>query len=207
MLTKIDGQNTTPATHVRQEVSAMVLRRQNIVVRSPLNALEKQIKDRLDGIIAREESGRCLTRDRWTKEVKRVVTKLGHDLNWVVSVHGIREADDPQWLLDLVWVREYSDGKNTRVFLREIGLGMESEWNRSAEELDWDFQKLLAFRARLRLFVFEQKDRVAVEKIIKRCQRQIEGFDQSELGDRYLLAGCSNDEVTFKVVALTVKRR
>jgi len=184
----------------------MVVRKRIYVARSPSKTLEKNIKRCLDEIIAREESGKRLSREKWTKAVKRVVTKLGQDKNWVVSGHGIREADDSQWLLDLVWVKEYSDGRRKRAFIREIGLGMECEWNRSPEELDWDFQKLLAFRAHLRLFVFEQKDRGEVDKIIERCQRQIEGFDQSEPGDRYLLAGCSSDEDTFKVVALTVKQ-
>ncbi len=171
-----------------------------------MRSLEKTIHAHLNGIIEKEENGRRLSRDEWTKAVKQAVTEIGHKARWAVTTHGVRESDDPQWLLDLVWAKEWAPaGEKKRAFLKRIGLGMECEWNRSDEELDWDFQKLLVVRADLRLFVFDQKQRDDVDRIIERCKMQIEGFDQTQPGDRYLFVASWTDCEKFKATAVVAR--
>jgi integrase len=166
----------------------------------PLRAIDREIRKALNDVVRRHDR-RKLSRSEWTRQVKQALSRLGRNRNFAVAAHGCSGTTDPEWLLDLTWAEEWGKG----AFLRQIVLAAECEWNRSDPEIDWDFQKLLAVRARLRLFVFDQKNRDEVERVMKRLGDQIRGFRDSRSGDRYLLAGSSSDSDVFQVVALVVE--
>jgi hypothetical protein len=170
----------------------------------PLTSLEQTIRKKLNDIVRRNDDVRKLNRTEWTKGVKQALGEIGRYRSLAVTVHGWEGATDRQWLFDMTWAKEWGKGKE---FLRSLILAMECEWNRTDEELDWDFQKLLVVRADLRLFVFNQKDKDAIEEKMARFKKQISGYRDTQDGDRYLLAGISNDASVFLVRALLAECR
>jgi len=170
--------------------------------------LEMEIVEGLNGIIKREiQDDRDYDRSEWTKNVKEVLAEIGRRHGCKVSASGIGNPDDSEWMLDMVWATECGeeDEEGRGAYLEEIILGMECEWNQSEEELDWDFQKLLAVRTKYRVFVFGQANERAVISVFKRCREQMLNFKQSQVGDRYLFAGCWNECVKFRVNLFEVK--
>lgn len=177
---------------------------------SALLPLEIEIVDGLNGIIEREiQDDRDYDRSEWTKSIKEVLAGIGRRHGYKVAASGIGNPDDSEWMIDMAWATECGekDEEGRGAYLEEIILGMECEWNQSAEELDWDFQKLLAVRTMYRVFVFGQANEKAVTNVFKRCREQILYFKQSQAGDRYLFAGCWNECRKFKVNLFEVKSK
>jgi hypothetical protein len=171
--------------------------------------LEIEIVEGLNGIIKREiQDDRDLDHKEWTKNVKEVLADIGRRCGCKVAASGIDNPDDSEWMLDMVWATECGkmDEEARGSYLEDVILGMECEWNYSTEGLDWDFQKLLAVRARHRLLIFEQRRKDDIDRIFKRCLEQITFFKQSIEGDRYLLVGSWRESEQFETKAFKVKR-
>jgi hypothetical protein len=144
--------------------------------------------------IAEKESWQW-KRGRWTIEIKERLCRLAHSLKSndlglnemkltvCATVEKGDEFDYGEWLYDMTWCIEDGNKRLLRVFL-----ALESELSPDSE-LDPDFQKLLQARAEHRIFIFQDKTIDDITQKIKIMKDQIEQFNFSQSGDRYLFAG------------------
>jgi hypothetical protein len=168
-----------------------------------LKPVERLIRRGLNEVVKSGDRGERWTRSEWTKHVKEAIFKIARKEH-VVTTHGLGDRTEPQWLFDMAWSVECGP---KYAYLQRLVLIAEFEWNRKAEDLYWDFQKLMVGRADYRLFVFDQKNKEEVSHFMDRFVEQISMYQGTQEGDRYLFAGSSTDEKTFLVKAFSVKRR
>lgn len=121
-----------------------------------------------------------------TKTVKKTFGDLGKKLQYDVAAAGYPEADEGEWLYDMVW---YS--VNDGLMLRQI-MVLESEFNPGgrgmmAAHVDGDFQKLVQARAEVRVWFVLIPDQEAARLHIANCKSQAQVFTGSLPGDTYVL--------------------
>jgi hypothetical protein len=172
-------------------------------VEGALKPIELLIRKELNAVVKSGDQAGNWKRSEWTKRVKEAVSKVGRARKYVITVHGLGDKTEPQWLFDMAWSVECGP---KRAYLQRLVMIAEFEWNRKEEDLDWDFQKLMVGRADFRLFVFDQKRKDDVKRIMDRFIEQISMYQGTQEGDRYLLAGSSTESTTFQVKAFSVKR-
>lgn len=148
--------------------------------------IELEVKEKIKLIpkTARAE-GWEWTRSLWTKSIKIELCNLAHQpgYGYIVSANECPGSDWQEWLYDMVWCKE------TREFLSFVPLVMESELNAPHELVDGDFQKLLLAKAKHRVWIFERTSQEEVQKSFESCINHIKNFEDSTIGDRYLLLG------------------
>lgn len=131
-----------------------------------------------------------------TKEVKTKLCQTGRCLDYRVAARDVddNDRDDKEWLFDVVWM---SLAWKPRRQLERIYLAVESEWGNCGDILD-DFEKLLVARSDVRLMIFQASNEVEVRKMFDLLEREAQGFEQSQAGDCYLLAGYDLRNSTFR---------
>jgi hypothetical protein len=146
--------------------------------------LEQRIMTTLQQIAAQAESENTdWPYPDWTSKVKAGLGMIAHDLpkcTWYASGGG--NTDGGEWLLDgVAW--QYDDrGQLNLPFV------LESEWRRTPNELERDFQKLMVIRSELRIMVFNEALKADAGKRFEELIECVKEFRDSVSGDRYLLA-------------------
>ena len=106
-----------------------------------------------------------------------------------VRASSSEEAHSGEWLYDVIW-RKMSGNK----FL-DVGLVLESEWEPSG--IEEDFQKLLLARAELRCMIFYSASKQSAKREIEDLINQVGEFSGSQSGDKYLFCAWLADEKRF----------
>ncbi|MCY4389848.1 MAG: hypothetical protein OXC18_22350 [Desulfurellaceae bacterium] len=147
----------------------------------------------------------------WTTAIKTALCQAGHGLNYLVAASLDRNRvvagcaggpDFGEWLFDLVWMFWHGEPQRQ---LNRICLVVESEWGNRGDIMD-DFEKLLVARSDVRLMIFQASNEVEVRKMFDLLEREAQGFEQSQAGDYYLLAGYDCEGSIFLWRELQVER-
>lgn len=125
----------------------------------------------------------------WTRDVKKRLHDLGQEQGFLVYPELVDKRFKHQWLFDLVWVEAKYDSK-TKAFdwqaTRGLKLACESEWGTGEVRILEDFLKLTFVVADIRLFVYENPERLRTQwhpvDLCKNACPLSKGF-------RYLLVG------------------
>jgi hypothetical protein len=140
---------------------------------------------RIDGMPA--SKGRRV----WTEAVIEAVSLVGKELGWRVC------PDYPDgeraWLYDLVWFRNaYERSPDER--LEEVGLVLESEWDKNFGQIRRDFEKLLIARCPVKVMIFDTRG-----DHLDRLMSGLQQYKSRDLGETYILAGFAdrNGEYRF----------
>lgn len=145
-----------------------------------LQNIEKAIVDAIEAIPSQFPAG---ARDAlWTQAVKRQLGNLGEQVGCSVCTSGFRGCFDGEWLFDLCWYINSSEGRLLRLLL-----AAESEWSRDLKAVRYDFEKLLVAKAQLKLMVF-QATGAAIEQTFRMLSVGIETYEGGSTGEIYLLA-------------------
>lgn len=134
----------------------------------------------------------------WTVELMRVIGTLGLEQGWAVCASKCRELFDGGWLYDLTW---YRNGPNDH--LRELGLVLESEWRRNLEFIKFDFEKLLAAKAPIKVLVFQDCNG-NLPQLWSFLETGIACFKPQGLHETYILAAYQEDKHEFTVRTIKV---
>ena len=136
-----------------------------------------------------------LTQKQWTEKVLITLCKLGKELGYTAWATGVPDeyCDGNEFLYDASWHETDNCG-------RTISLPMvaECEWGNSGE-VDYDFQKLLLARSKVRVMVYWIAQRENQEETCDRLRKHVGTFNGIE-GDTYLLIGqfYENTEDVFR---------
>ncbi len=139
--------------------------------------------------VAKTIGARLLSRDKdsntvWTLALKTVLMSLA-ERHSCLCFCSSREHHKSEFMLDFVWWEHTPD------FDRAV-LGRESEWGnprfteRRHEEVAADFEKLLSFKAPMKLLVFEAKSETMRENIHAEIRKYGTRFAQHVKGESYI---------------------
>ena len=142
--------------------------------------VERGICSALRGL-HQKEPRRCWRDGEWTLHVKHAVGTVGEEMGCKVYATRCRYRARGEWLYDMTWIREGSDGE-----LVDAPLVLESEWNRDG--VSDDFRKLLVARSRYRVMVLAAYDRVRAQEVVDGLVGQVRACTLTKPGDRYLFA-------------------
>ena len=136
----------------------------------------------------------------WTtqlfSELDRLAKELAEEL--VVDVRHDPRKGNPDWgefLCDVCFL--VTAGRHQQGYfapqnpLKKVLLVLESEWEKDAENILFDFTKLLIARAELRVFVCAV-DSKSFEPILEDIKAAINAFTQVAKSDRYLICNVSD---------------
>lgn len=127
----------------------------------------------------------------WTAAVKDAVCHVGHLQSTAttqisVCAAGCQNADEGEWLFDLCW----SSGRRDSDEFNALPLVMESEWCVERSEILRDFGKLLIAKSAIKLFVFQQSSRLALEAVVSNLRSHVDVFECGCVpSETYLIAG------------------
>jgi len=111
----------------------------------------------------------------WTKLLKKTITEIGHKRKLFVSTAGIDEADEGEWLFDLVWSElVYNDEKTV---VKNIPLVLESEISKiSFGGFKEDFDKLFFSPNSTKIFVTRtiRNDETILNECIEYAQKSVD---------------------------------
>ena len=131
-----------------------------------------------------EREAPALGRPDWTIEVKTTLCKLGKELGYTAWATGVPDEyrDGNEFLYDASWHETDNCG-------RTISLPMvaECEWG-NLGEVEYDFQKLLLAKSKVRVMVYWKLNRENQEETCDRLREHVGTFNGTE-GDTYLLIG------------------
>lgn len=113
-----------------------------------------------------------------TVAIKQEFRDIGRRLGYYVAASGCN-ADDGEWLYDLVWYVE-SNG-----FFVLQPLALESE-RHPDQRLDGDFHKLVQARAEVRLWICKLHSKQSLEEHLTIYKQQINCFAGTQSGDVYI---------------------
>jgi hypothetical protein len=130
----------------------------------------------------------------WTKAIKESLCELGSQKSFITCANGISNSTFEEWLFDVTWL-EYQDG-NLDLPLLSIPFAAESEWGDS-RAIRNDFEKLIVSRAKLRLMIFEKRDKQSVATEFDALSELVHAFQHDGLAATYLLAGFSGKDRGF----------
>ena len=127
-----------------------------------------------------------LTQKQWTKKVLITLCKLGKELGYTAWATGVPDQyrDGNEFLYDASWHETDNCGRTISLLMVA-----ECEWG-NAREVDYDFQKLLLARSKVRVMVYDagHANGDYQEEIHDRLRGHVETFNGTE-GDPYLLIG------------------
>ncbi|HLA36229.1 MAG TPA: hypothetical protein VJ001_15305 [Rhodocyclaceae bacterium] len=124
-------------------------------------------------------------RKEWTRSLKDALGCLGREQGFEICASGYPGAQEGEWLYDMSWVVLDRDNYGS---LKRLAVVVESEWAPDPQ-LDGDFQKLVQARADIRVWIFISANGAEVRNYIARCKKQVELFQGSISGDRYIFVG------------------
>lgn len=158
-----------------------------------------QICQTLESAVAEIHTAGLTGNTPWTKSIKRALAELGWDLGYDVCTGGFKPEIDSAWLYDLIWYEE-----NEKGFLIDVPLAVESEWKEKFSEIKFDFEKLLAARATLRLMICQCKSYYKKQRL-QYFRDALTAYRHRQPGDRYLIAllDFSHEEFHFELLILT----
>lgn len=148
-----------------------------------MDTLERSIVARINAISDRAIQEGWTSDHAWTGAVLLDLARLGHEYGFYVCGNGCTEYGQGEWLYDLVWLASEGD------YIRDVPLVLESEWSPNFRSISDDFMKLLVSRAGHRVMVFQQKTGTEVKKVLERLVMQVQSFQPTRTGDRYLFLG------------------
>lgn len=92
-------------------------------------------------------------KQEWTSTVKQVMHQLCQDHTGkdVADCYATISDVSWEWMLDVLW---YAYGEQGQEW---VLLGLESEWNDRGEGIVWDFRRLLATKAPIKIMLFEAR--------------------------------------------------
>ena len=149
--------------------------------------IELQIQAKLQSVaqsLNKRPDGEC------TIEIKKVLGALGSSIGCEVRSSGTSQHRSHEWLFDMTWVRLQDQA------ILDIELIVESEWH--PDGVQYDFQKLMAGRARHRLMIFSQKLKTLAQTAPDRLIAEIQNFRLTQPADRYLFAVWHNEGAAFE---------
>ncbi|MFZ5452748.1 MAG: hypothetical protein ACOZF2_12905 [Thermodesulfobacteriota bacterium] len=168
------------------------------MMKGEFDEIELKIKEILEKIAQQAVEDGGYTNEWWTKRIKSELCILGHEKGYSVSATGCERLEKApetgEWLFDLIWAK----GEGHPWIFREMPLARECEWPLNENEIWWDFEKLLVIRSKYRIFIFDKRKREDIERLFNEFNDAIHGFESSQKGDRYLLAGFSCEDNNFK---------
>lgn len=144
-----------------------------------LEKIEKQICDAIRPFAkyALEDE---LTDRQWTSEMKEIIGDIGRDNKYEVCATGFPDKFSSEWLFDITWYLNDSNGN-----LTDVPLVLESEWGPKIEEIKYDFEKLLVANAKYKVMIF-QGSTDDIPNIIDQLKQSIKNFKLIKKQDRYL---------------------
>ena len=151
------------------------------------DGIELQIQAALSSVahsLNKRPDGEC------TIELKKVLGSLGSSLGCEIRSSGTAQHYSHEWLFDMTWVRLQDQA------ILDIELIVESEWR--PDGVQYDFQKLMAVRARHRLMIFSQWTKKLAETAPNRLITEIQNFRLTQPADRYLFAVWHNEGTEFE---------
>lgn len=160
--------------------------------------IEERLRVQLDSVASKFGEGNAASDRVWTREIKSRLCALGQELHYDVCASGCDNANEGEWLYDLVW----SHGGDDEMWT--LPLVVESEWRTGMEDIKWDFGKLLAAKSPLKLFIFQQSTLSAATDTITMLKRLILAFRTVVPGERYLLAGYAWSDRRFAYETIVV---
>jgi hypothetical protein len=133
----------------------------------------------------------------WTIAIKKKLIDIAEKYNLSVNCNlngeKYKHNEGVEWLYDLII---YSSNKG---YFDEVYLVCESEWSFDFDEIDYDFEKLLFTRSKVRLLVY-QVSQANYDEYKNDFINEIEKSGSCLSGDVYLFAiyNISNDEFTVE---------
>lgn len=132
----------------------------------------------------------------WTKAVFKALSLLGEELGYTICSSASDGEYEGGWLYDLIWYRNNEAGQ-----LLEVPLILESEWHRSYERIKYDFEKLLAGRAKYKIIVFQAK-RDKKDEYLQKLQMGVKAFQGGGGNETYLLACFDETKWKFEILPI-----
>lgn len=163
------------------------------------------IRKALDEAVKKGHDKKATDPAAWTALMKNALTDLGQDPNYKykVATSQCSEADDTEWLYDLVWYRHEPSAWLTAKkpvpkfadlpLLTEVGLVAESEWHNDPVSIRNDFEKLLLANAPLRLMITCTNKPLEVQQYFDYFEAAVLQYRQVTPGAHYLIAILVND--------------
>jgi len=126
----------------------------------------------------------------WTKAVNEILQKTAKesDRNYLAASKA-KDANNSEWLYDFVWYDNNDNGD-----LNDVFLIAESEWKNPlgngdyAEDVQYDFEKLIVGRAEYRLMIFEGNDMAEINPNVGQMMNVVKRCKLTKPGDRYMFA-------------------
>ena len=149
----------------------------------------------------------------WTRKIKHVLFKIGHQQKYSVYAGGIgNKVAWGEWLWDVVWAKQAKlDYKKTGEHpIKKLVLICESEWLLDPSNIMRDFQKLTVGIAELKLYVYrirkqtlnkKSKKNLLSDKLIDDCDKLIIP-NPEPMPSPYMFIGIpteSSDELSIEI--------
>jgi hypothetical protein len=163
------------------------------------DVIELKIITELNDFFKEAEEKQYMCDRIWTNRLKGKIAELGESLGYKVAVGGFKEKFELEWLYDIVWYVEDSEGR-----LVSIPLIVESEWDKNYAGIKYDFEKLLVGNAERRLMICQSR-KEQIDSLIDKFKIAINTF-QENYGDRFMFAILNQDterDFIFKVYEKT----
>ena len=159
-------------------------------MRHPFIPLEKKLIRTFESLNT-EALAADLADGEWTKLLKRKLGSLASEQGYITSTSGVDGRFFGEWLFDLIWYADDSDGH-----LVELKLVLESEW-RTWDAIWYDFEKLLVAKCEHKVMVFQASDK-HFATYIDGMTSAIDRFYPSVPNERYLFAGWNKTTSEFE---------
>jgi hypothetical protein len=136
----------------------------------------------------------------WTSKVKGAVSKLAPAEDCQVRLSS--QGKNWEFLYDTCFLdtgnQVVGDGYFVEgCYLRRMVMALECEWSKSFCEILYDFTKLLVTKASLKVLVFWEPTGLEAEAVFEQVRQAIRAFSQPSPGERYLIAGITDETKTF----------
>jgi hypothetical protein len=137
----------------------------------------------------------------WTLAVKATLEEIGSKKGYE-SLYSNREKGNHEFLLDLVWW-DRRDGFDAAALACECELGNKRDELHNPLRVEEDFDKLLSFKAPLKLMIFDSYGTKAgsqntVDQIITALNGYLQRYRIHIAGETYLLWDCSDESKFWK---------
>jgi hypothetical protein len=131
-----------------------------------------------------------LGRKEWTTQIFESLTNTAY-YKYKYWVHANPNNEDNtinEWLYDMVWYEsEDKDGK----IIKELKMILESEWEKDLYAHQYDFQKLVQSKCKLKIFMFR------AVKVFERVKKLVKIIDTNDsIKETYLFVGW-DDNIGF----------
>jgi len=141
-------------------------------------ALEKGLRK-----IAKEQRG---GKTEWTATVKKCLLEVANEFHFSSNCHmslpihlKYDKHDNHEWLCDVMVYDATKEG------IKEIILCAESEWSTNADEIFWDFSKLLVIKSKFHLMVYNATKE---NNVLEELKEYIKSSEVCQGDETYLFA-------------------